>query len=148
MNTRHVGLSDLGLYVMGALDVVRAAQVEQHVVECGSCAEALAREASLEMAFEQIAARVARPNTVPTRAEGRTRPALALGSGMAAIAVAAAVLLWVGRVAMVDRHPAGRSSFDPGTVGAQPIHARRVQDAAGSTASLDAMASLDELDGG
>jgi Putative zinc-finger len=148
MNAGHVGLSDLGLYVMGGLDVLRAARVEQHVLECASCAEALAREARLEMAFEQIAVRVARPSTAPSRAPGRPRPTVTLSGGaMAAVALAAAVLLWVGRGA-VDRHPAGRSSFDSRSVGAQPVQARRLQDASGSTASLDAMASRDELDGG
>jgi anti-sigma factor RsiW len=55
--SRHVSPGDLALYVMDALTPAQKDRVESHVVDCPECAEALACEAQLESAFEEIAAR-------------------------------------------------------------------------------------------
>jgi anti-sigma factor RsiW len=154
MNADHVALSDLELYVIGALDVARQAEVEHHVSGCAACAAALAREARLETAFAQIAERPSRPNAAPVRRTARHRPLLAVGSAVVgALSMAAAVLVWVGRATAIDMHPAGGPSLGAHAVDIpRPVHplrrARRLEDASESTASIDAMCSLDDLDGG
>jgi anti-sigma factor RsiW len=51
----HVAGEDLALYVIEALDPERREALESHVFSCDECAEALAREARVEAAFEQVA---------------------------------------------------------------------------------------------
>lgn len=53
----HLNKSDVELYVINALAQSRAAEVESHVACCEACADALAREAQLEMALEILAER-------------------------------------------------------------------------------------------
>jgi hypothetical protein len=48
-------LDELARYVVDALDPERKGAVEAHVSICDACAEALAREASVEAAFAQVA---------------------------------------------------------------------------------------------
>lgn len=89
MSTRHATSAELELYVLGGLDAARAERVEAHCVECAPCAAALAGEARLETAFEQIAARSVRASMM--------RPARAATYGAASLlAVAAATAIWVG----------------------------------------------------
>lgn len=55
--TPHPTVAELALYVIDGLDWERKEAVEIHVAVCDECAEALAREASVEAAFEQVAHR-------------------------------------------------------------------------------------------
>ena len=52
----HISPHDFALYVMDALDDAQKDRVESHVLACGACADALAREACFESAFEQLGA--------------------------------------------------------------------------------------------
>jgi ferric-dicitrate binding protein FerR (iron transport regulator) len=89
MSGRHATVAELELYVLGALDAGRAEAFEAHCAVCDECAAALASEASLEIAFEQVAKRSAR---VQAR-----KPRRAVGYGAAGLAaMAAAALLWIG----------------------------------------------------
>jgi hypothetical protein len=89
----HATAAELELYVLGALDADRVEAFEAHCAECDACAAALAGEASLEIAFEQVQQRAAR---VVLR-----RPARTVAYGAAGVlAMAAAALLWVGRGSM------------------------------------------------
>jgi hypothetical protein len=54
-NRIHPTADDLALYVIDALDPARKGDVEGHVLLCEACAAALAREASVEAAFAQVA---------------------------------------------------------------------------------------------
>lgn len=89
----HVTGQELELYVMGALDAARVDAFESHCATCEACAEALAGEAELEVAFEQVA-------RAPVAAKTRVAAALpvrAAAYGAAGIfAMAAAVLVWFG----------------------------------------------------
>jgi anti-sigma factor RsiW len=89
MSGRHATAADLESYVLGALDPVRIEGFEAHCAECDACAAALAGEARLEVAFEQVARRPVRVAT--------PRPLRAAAYGAAGlVAMAAAVLLWFG----------------------------------------------------
>jgi hypothetical protein len=68
----HVTGEELALYVIDALDRARKDRVEGHVLSCEECAEALAREASVEAAFEEVARLAsARPaHALPARDAG------------------------------------------------------------------------------
>ena len=67
----HVTAEELALYVIDALEPARKDGVERHVLSCGECADALAREARVEAAFEEVArlanARAPRTGPVPAR---------------------------------------------------------------------------------
>jgi anti-sigma factor RsiW len=90
---RHATSAELELWVLGGLDPERAAVVEEHCASCDACARALAGEARLEVAFEQMARRAERAPAV-------MRPVRAAAYGAAGlVAMAAAVLLWFGRAA-------------------------------------------------
>jgi hypothetical protein len=90
MNGRHATGAELELYVLGALDAGRVDAFEAHCAACDVCAAALSGEASLEIAFEQVARRMTRgPAVRPLRAAGYAAAGV--------LAMAAAVLLWVGR---------------------------------------------------
>jgi anti-sigma factor RsiW len=91
MSHRHATSAELELYVLGGLDPERAAVVEEHCASCDACARALAGEARLEVAFEQVARRVESAPVV------RVRAAAYGAAGL--VAMAAAVLLWFGRAA-------------------------------------------------
>ena len=88
MTGRHATSAELELYVMGALDGGSAEWLEVHAATCEVCASALAHEANLEMAFEQVSKRA-------TRTLGVLRAAGYGGAGL--VAVAAGLLLWIGR---------------------------------------------------
>jgi anti-sigma factor RsiW len=89
MSGRHATVAELELYVLGAIDADRIEAFEAHCAECDACAAALAGEASLEIAFEQVTRRGARVQVV--------RPLRAVAYGAAGVlAMAAAVLLWIG----------------------------------------------------
>lgn len=89
MSARCTTAAELELYVMGALDASLVEDVETHCASCERCAAALAGEAQLEVAFEQIASR-------PVRIAA-ARPARAAAYGVVGLlAVAAAAVLWMG----------------------------------------------------
>ena len=90
MSTEHATSAELELYVLGALAGEQADRVEAHCVRCAACAAALAGEARLETAFEQVAVRSTRASTART-----TRAAAYGAAGL--LAMAAAVALWIGR---------------------------------------------------
>jgi hypothetical protein len=88
---RHVTPEELELYVLGAVESRQAEAVEGHCASCQRCSEALAREAQLEIAFEQVAKQSARSSV-------RGRPLRAAAYGAAGVvAMAAAAVLWFGR---------------------------------------------------
>jgi hypothetical protein len=94
MSGRHATSAELELYVLGALDAARVESFEGHCAECAACAEALAGEARLEMAFEQVGrrGRRLRPSLAPV-----LRPLRAAAYGAAGLlAMAAAVAFLVG----------------------------------------------------
>jgi hypothetical protein len=87
----HATARELELYILGALDADRAEALETHCAVCEACAEALAGEAKLETAFEQVQQRAT--------ALGVRRPVRAVAYA-SVLAMAAAVLLWAGRGSM------------------------------------------------
>ena len=105
MSGRHATAADLESYVLGALEPSRVAAFEAHCAECDACAAALAAEACLEVAFEQVARRPVRAST--------PRPLRAAAYGAAGlVAMAAAVVLWFGH------SPASPASAGEGTAAA------------------------------
>lgn len=95
-SARHATAAELELYVLGALDADRVESFEAHCAECDACAAALAGEASLEIAFEQVQERASRVQPV-------RRPMRAVAYGAAGVlAMAAAVLLWIGHGSMAS----------------------------------------------
>jgi anti-sigma factor RsiW len=149
MTMPHATASDLGLYVMGALDFADGSRVERHVLECASCAAALAREARLEVALLQIGQRMPAP-AAPAIGTPRQPPpnVAALSAVIGVFATAAALLLWVGRLPSFERSTLRHTPLEARSSGIDPPRVPRMQDAAGSTGNLDAMSSLDALDGG
>ncbi len=141
MSTLHPVASDLELYVMGALDPATAARIEAHVGECEACAAALAHEARLEMAFEQIAHApetgvriVAAKRDAAARAATAHRRTVTFACALGgALSIAAAWFLWVSPVPQDSVHVLGAPTHD---VGAD------AESACGSTASLDARPSI------
>jgi anti-sigma factor RsiW len=128
MSGRHATAADLESYVLGALDPDRIDGFEAHCAECDACAAALAGEARLEVAFEQVARR-------PVRVAS-PRPLRAAAYGAAGlVAMAAAVVLWFGHA------PAAATAAAAGE-GATPA----VHHAMDDGAILDAR--NDALDGG
>lgn len=164
----HVASRDFALYVIDALARERAAEVEDHVARCEACAEALAREAQLELAMDLLAAgptscaaavRPPSPSmTAPgarapvARAHASVRPAVRSGalparriarvaSGVAAsLAAAALVALWIAPGSLASRADTADDVARYGAVSA---------DAAGAIVSFDAKPrAADALDGG
>jgi hypothetical protein len=122
----HATPGEFELYVQGALEGARAAFVESHCASCAPCAAGLAREASLEIAFEQIARRVPRPTTEPLRLDGGVvhtwwgRPARAAACGAAGlVAMAAAAVLWLGRSPVGAGEASGAAQVVLGSGGPQ-----------------------------
>jgi hypothetical protein len=94
----HATAEELELYVLGGLDADRVEAFEAHCAACDACAAALAGEARLELAFEQVQRRATRTQV--------TRPLRAVAYGAAGVlAMAAAVLLWVGHGSMTATSP-------------------------------------------
>lgn len=117
MSGRHATAADLESYVLGSLDPDRVEGFEAHCAECDACAAALAGEARLEVAFEQIARH-------PVRVAS-SRPALRAAAYGAAglVAMAAAILLWFGHspasagaAAASDGTPAVHHAMDDGAI--------------------------------
>jgi len=79
-------------YVIGALDAADAVALEEHVARCSVCADALAREARLEVAIREVARA---PTPLRDRSERRSRIPLAMGGALAMLASAAALVLMV-----------------------------------------------------
>jgi hypothetical protein len=161
----HLNKSDVELYVINALAMERAAEVESHVAECETCACALAHEAQLEMALEMVAERAAataKVVAIDERREERARPhcegndgkrapsvhaharvqnarIARAGLGLAsALAAAAALVLWI--------MPSTKS--DPGEDVAR--YGAVSTDAAGAMVSFghETKPAADTLDGG
>jgi hypothetical protein len=128
MSTEHATSAELELYVLGALAGKQAERVEAHCVRCDACAAALAGEARLETAFEQVAVRSMQASTA--RATRATRAAAYGAAGL--LAMAAAVALWIGR-------PSGATG-EGGATASAPHHTMD------DGAILDAL--NDALDGG
>ena len=98
MTGRHATAQELELYVLGALDAGRLEDVEAHCASCDACAAALAGEAKLELAFEQVQRRASRVRVI--------RPLRTAAYGaFGLVAMAAAVLLWVGHGAAMTASP-------------------------------------------
>ena len=162
----HLKKSDVELYVINALAMDRAAEVEEHVACCEACADALAHEAQLEMALEIVAERVVvmeRVSPSSMRAERvehaaiapsnvvriARRPARVARAGLglaAAMAAAAAMILWLAPSTKADA-----GADDVAKLGAVSA------DAAGAIVSFDhaeraamdqKMDKQDKLDGG
>ncbi len=153
----HVGKADFEAYVINALALERAAEVEDHVARCEACAEALAREARLELAMELVVERV-EVAPAASRAEGfraaaappgvvrRVRPSRGqrVASGplasivVGSLAAAAVVALWMVPVSRTE--------------GADEVARHRgvSADASGSMMAADAWQKpdVDTLDGG
>jgi anti-sigma factor RsiW len=126
MSGRHATSAELELYVLGALDATRVEEFEAHCASCNGCAAALAGEARLEVAFEQVARRSVRVAVA--------RPLRVAAYGAAGlVAMAAAMLLWFGHTS------AGTAAAGEGT-------ASMAHHAMDDGAILDAR--NDELDGG
>jgi anti-sigma factor RsiW len=85
----HLSQDLLEAYVIGALDVIEASDVERHVARCSACAVLLEREAALEVAFTAVVA-MPKPSRLP-----RVRVGHLSAAAGAAVAMAAAVLLWL-----------------------------------------------------
>jgi hypothetical protein len=126
MSTEHATSAELELYVLGALAGEQAERVEAHCVRCAACAAALAGEARLETAFEQVAVRSTRVSTARA-----TRAAAYGTAGLLAMAAAVAAL-WIGR--------ASGAAGEGGATASAPHHAMD------DGAILDAL--NDALDGG
>ena len=121
----HVSASALEAYVIGALDEAELAAVEAHVMECPACEARLQREAQLDLAFTAVAQQVERP-----------RKSIHFGAPLAiagsALAMAAAMILWVLPHGDVERAP---SVEEPA-----PIATEINADASTATAQLEAQA--------
>ncbi len=144
---QHIAQGEMALYVVGALGLASTARLEAHVVDCDVCARALATEAALELAFEQVArstcaATRADPSSVPPGSQ--TTDVLARRGWVVATAgglslAAAWVLLFVSGTHAPSR-AGGR-----GVVGGPSGYATLASDA--TTTEFDGRYS-DPLDGG
>jgi hypothetical protein len=115
----HATAAELELYVLGALDADRVEAFEAHCATCDACAGALAGEASLEIAFEQVQQRASR---APAR-----RPFRAVAYGAAGVlAMAAAVLLWIGHGSLPSPAGAGEGTA---AIGHAPLDDGAILDA-------------------
>jgi anti-sigma factor RsiW len=62
--SEHIRPEDLELYILGAWETLDASAIEAHVAECEVCADALVKEARLELMLGEVAAESA-PEPVP-----------------------------------------------------------------------------------
>jgi hypothetical protein len=129
MSGRHATATELELYVLGALDADRVEGFEAHCAECASCAAALSGEARLEVAFEQVARRPVRLRV--SAGQAGVRAAAYGAAGL--VAMAAAMLVWLGRT-------------PPGSAAAAAGEVSSMSHAMDDGAILDAR--NDALDGG
>ena len=116
--SEHVTRPALEAYVIGTLDEAESACLEAHVASCAACEARLQHEATLELAFAQVADHV----------EERPRKTVRLAAPMAAaggfLAIAAAMILWLGPRGDVDARapeppPDTTTSGDASTATAQ-----------------------------
>jgi hypothetical protein len=131
---KHTEKADLELYVINALAMDQAAEVEDHVAHCEACAELLAREAQLELAMDLLAERAEAKNVATVVRLAPRKVARVAGGLAGALAAAAALVLWL--------TPATKADDDVARYGAVTA------DASGSMVSLEAAPSMDKLDGG
>jgi anti-sigma factor RsiW len=115
----HVTQAALEAYVIGALEELEAARVEEHVASCQSCAAQLQREAALEVAFTAVVSARPRPRISHLSA--------AAGAGLA---IAAAMLLWL--VPRGEHAPSPAANDEP-----SPTVVEMSGDASTATASLE-----------
>ena len=125
----HVDVDDLELYVLGALDGDRLDAVEAHVMACEACAAALAREARLEAALDEVALRaiaherVAVAHLVRAHSPRRAmRSGRFMGGALGALAAAAGIVLMFAQTSHADTvmlAPSHGGAFDgaPGMMG-------------------------------
>jgi hypothetical protein len=85
----HVSSGVLEMYVIGALDDDEVAAVEAHVASCPACEARLQQEARLDLAFTALADHI---ESRPRRVAHLAAPIAAAGG---ALAMAAAMMLWV-----------------------------------------------------
>jgi hypothetical protein len=131
----HLSLADLELFVIDGLDAMRAAEIEAHLVACPACSAALASEARLEIAFEEVARApvpvVRRRAAVPVSARAQAR----LGFAVVAAGTLSLAAAWMFLLMPVAR-----------TQQAEPSgYTATATDA--TTSALDGR-NLDPLDGG
>ncbi len=123
MSERHLSAERLEQYVIGALSEPEASEVERHVAACPACEARLMNEASLELAFAQVAS-TRRVEPSVRRGVSRVVPAAVVG----ALAMAAAAVVWLTPAAPVDSRaaaaPPPQASYETG-------------DASTATAQLD-----------
>ncbi len=146
MSARHRTAAELEAYVMGALGGQAAEELEAHAAECELCAAALAREARMEMAFEQVAKQAA---AQPVLVLARARRAAAYGAA-GVVSLAAAVLLWVGAGGAAvhgGRHTASGRATSVG-VGEPGGEGTPVLQSSGRDGAVILDARNDALDGG
>jgi anti-sigma factor RsiW len=155
MSEVHLSARDLEAFVIGALDPVRASEVEAHVLECERCSSALAGEAKLEMALDEIAnaptvrdVPAPRPISIRARQVARARTGFLMAAA-GTLSLAAAWMIWLAPAshsrATGTAMGGGDSSDVVATAAAHGPQA--AQDAALPKIS-DAMARYDSLDGG
>jgi len=101
MTAMHPTVEELELYVADELSGSRATEIEDHAAGCDACGVALAAEARLELALEQIAGFRAEHDVVPM-APGRSRSRSIVG---AALMAAAALLVVAAGEAIVRPAP-------------------------------------------
>lgn len=113
-STDHAGVREIDLYVIGALDAPRVEAFERHAATCDACAAALAEAARLELAFETVANREERARVV------RPRAVAAAYGAAGVVAMAAAVMLWIGHsfasIAPADGVSAAHGSMQDGAI--------------------------------
>jgi anti-sigma factor RsiW len=118
MTALHVTPVELELYVLGGLGPADSERLEAHCGGCRACAVALMSEARLELAFEQVAKRSIRSRMLrPVRTAGYAAAGL--------LAMAAAVVLWVGRAPL----PATAAGEGMGTASQHPAADAEILDA-------------------
>ena len=105
----HPSPDTLAAYVMDHLEPAEATAVEQHALECESCATALSSEARLEVASSELArhlnGRVGETRELPAELNSAPLKWLPLGGVVVAAAAAAGVVMWQRAVEAPRVHP-------------------------------------------
>jgi hypothetical protein len=146
--TEHISQGELALYVVEGLDEARASRLEAHVIGCGACGAALATEAALEIAFEQIArtsSAVAEEGRPPfPRRSGAMGALVRPGWAVATAGGLSLAAAWVLLLVSATRAPP-RAAGGSRVQGAPAGYAALPSDA--TTSAIDGR-SFDPLDGG
>jgi anti-sigma factor RsiW len=114
MNDKHLSHDDLALYVMDALAPSLSTALEAHVARCPACADALAREASFEVALHEVGAAGLGHRAAPRPVRLAPRPRLrraTTAAFAAALALAAGYLISIARSTHDVAHAAERASL-------------------------------------